>query len=393
MDVEERPEEDFADAICAGLDACSAYADVGILLSRLSGTTTLQKELTLCTTHLEPLLKQDESILFAWPVAVTSEWSLSMNMVLSLTSHALWRVEYNPGFGTVRRTTCVPFDSLRAVETRGQKVFIAELSDPKLRTSIIGRIASAVAINEPPEARPWRIEPRTALTYRPITSLDAVKCAIIIRHAILAACRLRLGPDSEALSKCLQPHGSSNKLSDSTRAASDSTCSSDDGQDQEPTGYARVRSADQTMVIVSSDGMGIGSAVGAEGSASVDSITSSHPASPPTLSLSNAPDARSEREEEAAAAAAAAREPSGDLGVLDSVPDVADEDMHDRERRQECGCVCAAHCCHYRQDCRECLRGRKRPRPDVDGYDSDGVLDLPWVSLHGYCGLYCSRVR
>ena len=46
MDVEERPEEDFADAICAGLDACSAYADVGILLSRLSGTTTLQKELT-----------------------------------------------------------------------------------------------------------------------------------------------------------------------------------------------------------------------------------------------------------------------------------------------------------------------------------------------------------
>jgi hypothetical protein len=39
--------------------------------------------------------------------------------------------------------------------------------------------------------------------------------------------------------------------------------------------------------------------------------------------------------------------------------------------------------------CRECLRvcGRKRPQPDVDGYDSDGVLDLPWVSLHGYIEL------
>ena len=45
--------------------------------------------------------------------------------------------------------------------------------------------------------------------------------------------------------------------------------------------------------------------------------------------------------------------------------------------------------CHARHDCRECLRvcGRKCPQPDADGYDSDGVLDLPWVSLHGYIEL------
>ena len=60
------------------------------------------------------------------------------------------------------------------------------------------------------------------------------------------------------------------------------------------------------------------------------------------------------------------------------------DNKHGRERRERCGCVCAAHCCDARYDCRECLRGRKRPRPDaVDGYESDGYegLNLPWARL------------
>ena len=60
----------------------------------------------------------------------------------------------------------------------------------------------------------------------------------------------------------------------------------------------------------------------------------------------------------------------------------------DQERRQKCGCVCAAHCCGYGEyDCSACLRARKRPRPEdgnVDGHDSDGGLDLPWVAPFGY---------
>ena len=46
--------------------------------------------------------------------------------------------------------------------------------------------------------------------------------------------------------------------------------------------------------------------------------------------------------------------------------------------------IAAYNCCTAKYDCRACLRlrGRKRPRPydALDGHDSDGDLNLPFVA-------------
>ena len=89
-----------------------------------------------CVQYVSGLARENEQVLFGWPVLSINEWGHQQVRTLVLTSHALYRIAFSANRGAIDHYSRTSLGSMQRIE-RGAVAFKLQLTEPDGRENPI----------------------------------------------------------------------------------------------------------------------------------------------------------------------------------------------------------------------------------------------------------------